>query len=101
MGYKEYLDEKLRMTGIEAATDEEKDLLVGYIAKAVIAPNSPLRQYVSNETIQSADGNAIVKELLDAAEKDPKVHDLVMDIEDLWDYDSEDIDNLKDELKVI
>jgi hypothetical protein len=99
--YQKYLNEK--MGGFKAET-EEHDLMIGAIANAVVKNENDLQQYVSKETIQSADGLNIVKELFSTAKTEEQFIALlqqVMEIEALWEYDSEDVKKALYDLRTV
>jgi len=97
--YNRYLKEKLGTFGSRKATDEEMDELIKIIANAVIAPDSQLRKYVSDKTIHAGNGVDIVKELL--SNPDPSIEDMLLDLDELWDFDAEELHNLKRDLDLI
>lgn len=99
--YKKYLEEKLGTDGVRKATEEEIDSLVGIIAKSIIQPDSELRKYVSDQTIHSANAIDIVKELFQASIKNTEIDEIIMNLEDLWDFDSEDLKELKQTLQMM
>jgi len=98
MDYKRYIDEKLGDIDI---VKTEYDTVVAAIAKAVVNDEAGLRQFVPNEVIQGGNGIEIAKAIAEVATEDKKLFNKVMDIEDLWEFDSADVVKVFDELRKI
>lgn len=98
MNYKDYLDEKMGEIDIKK---DEYDIVVQALAKAVVNNEQNLQKYVQKSIIQSGNGLDIAKELAKIAAEDSKVFNTVMNIDDLWEFDSADVIKVIDELNKI
>jgi len=90
--YNKYLDEKM---GGVAIRDDEYDTVRKQIAMAVVNDEQGLRKHVPNSIIHSGDAYEIVKELIKAIELKPNImQNQVMEIEFLYDYDTDDVEKV-------
>ena len=97
--YQKYLDEKM---GNRDIIEGEYEFVIDSIMDAIIKNEEGLKKYISSEILKTNDKIKIVKELFKASEKDPKIIDKILSLENLWDYDTSDIEKIKiDLLRVI
>jgi len=89
--YEEYLEEKI---GGFDVTREEFPQIIKQIIRAV-KKNKKLRDFIKPETLDSGDTDKIIKELFGSNPQ--KVLELVMNTEEMWEYDTADVQKLVDD----
>jgi len=95
--YKKYLKEKIG--GLALSKHDHKNILK-IIATAVINNENGLGEYVRPEIVGSGDGFDIIKIIISEIEKNPEILNKIMDLEDIMEYDTGDVQSVLKNLKI-